>query len=593
MRTGENPEPAGSFCVARQSASHDKRAVILHNLLAVFLLICASQQAHAQVPKLTEAEKNDIRYVLQKGRNGAATPLDLSDPRQNRFLKKQFALAGRTPRLNPELFRSLQRALRRGRQALAVTTGTVPTGPQPVDMITDIKTDNQQSFITNAMSSVQGGTSVTMLTLGLYDANENPIGPVGTITKYGGGQDVRVSAQGAFPNPPASTGQLVQAIGTYFYEKNGIQYGGDFVATSNAVPISITNNAPKLMVAGHTQIYICLNRGGAYEQDCDYACSRGWNCTNTPNAGLNAIFPVSGEVVFPGPIAPIQYDQEGIPTNAFSRITIAWQVAGGGCNQQEQTNFFKDPNTIINGNTLTWNLNPAQFGLACYQASAPILYSFAVWVTVNGQPVYAYINNTGSTKAQSTLPIPATNMVIGCLAEGTYIRLADGTERQIEFFDGAERVVSNPQGKILSVRDTLVGVERKPLIRIKTDQGHSLLLTDAHPVVTTKGIRIARRLRIGDIVFTPKGQAKIVFIAEEMFAAQVWNLIVGRPEDNIIPNPENTTFFANGILVGDAQMQDYWDTMDRQPTQSVLQRLPKRWRQDYLNSLAQQRGKNR
>lgn len=589
----EREVPLESFYLEVRPASCWRTAparIFLSGLLALFLILYAGQYSQAQVPRLTVADRSDIQYVLGRSKNGAGTALDLSDPVQNRFLKKQLELAGFTRKLRPQLFRSLQQSLSRPRNPRRKQQVISVTGPQALNIITDVKTNDQQSFIADALSSVYEGTSVTTLTLGLYDQYGNLLGPVQGNQQFNEGTDLTVSAAGDFQKPPPPAGQPVTAIATYFYEKDGVPFSGTYTSTSNYYPLGITSTAPNV-INDPNQINICLNRQGI-PTGCDYACSVGYNCTQTANScnPPNVIFPVIGQVVFNGNIDPIQYDQQGNPTNAFSRITVAFTAAGGGCTQEEPTNFFKDANTKINGNILSWNLNPAQFGLACYPESSPAAYSFSVYVSINGSPVYAYINNTGGTPAKNTLVIKPTTIWVGCLAKGTRILMDDKSERAIETFNARERIASSPEGTILTVANTLVGIEKKPMIRILTERGQSLLLTDAHPVVTTKGVRLARRLAIGDRVLTVNGEARIASIDSVLFDGSVWNLDVGVPEDKINITKENTTFFANGILVGDSKMQDYWDVMDRQARKSVLESIPRRWHQDYLNWMKESRG---
>jgi hypothetical protein len=566
-------------------------------LLAVTLFaLGVGDYAWAQTPVLTKGQREDVAYVLAKIPNGGTVTFDMSDPVQYRFYLNQLKLAGLTPQRSPQLFRRLDVARRRSQSSPPrgpVLKDGAAGGPTAANIITDLKTNDQLTFVANALSSIPGGSYATVLTLGLYDVNNNPIGATQQTTQFNQGQNVKISAQGQFQSRAATNGQLAQALGTYFYEdKDGNAYQGAFAVRSAFYPQNITNLAPKV-INNPNLISICLDRMGSLS-GCDYACPQGLNCTRTtqpPNQVPNVIFPINGSITYFDDIDPIQYDQQGNPTNAFSLVTVVFTQSGGNCLQSLTTNFFKDPNTVVNGKTLSWNFNPAQFGTACYPATSPTTYSFSVYVSVKGSPVWAFINNTGTTPAQSTLIIPATQMVIGCLAEGTTILMEDGSERRVERFDARERIISDSKGTALTVANTLFGNEHNPMFMIKTDKGQTLLLTDAHPVITKRGVVLARRLKTGDIVRTTKGDAKITSVTTERFNGKVWNLDVGAPEDKVKFTPENTTFYANGILVGDSKMQGYWDLVDRRDPRSVIQSIPKRWHRDYLNYIAGEKKK--
>jgi hypothetical protein len=537
----------------------------------------------AQTAQLTATDKADMAYVHKRMGSRNSAPLDLSDPIQKRFLLRQLQLAGVTPQQNPQLFRSIRNAHPAKKTKALAAEGTAPSGPQPLSLITDLKTSDQKSFVADALSSVPGGTTVTVLTLQVEDQNGNPVGTPEVVKSYAAGQNVRISASGQM-----QTAAPAQAVGTYFYEKDGVPYAGNLQVLTQGVPTSINNLAPTNKISNPpATINLCVNRFGS-ASGCDYACTSSppFNCNQTANPGNppNIIFPVQGNIVYPGNIDPIQYDGQGNPTNAYSRITVAFNQVGGTCSQTESTNFFKDPNTKVQGNTLSWNLNPAQFGVACYQPGGAATYAFSVYVTVGGQIIWAFINNTGTTPAQNTVTISPTNVVIGCIAEGTRILLENGKELPIENFDGGEKITADAAKRILPVTGTMFGKESEPMVEIHTQGGRSLLLTVGHPVVTSRGVVVAHRLKVGDEVTTLTGRDRIVSVSRKPFSGSVWNLDVGAAGDATLNN-ENTTFFANGILVGDSKMQTYWETEDRRDRRTVLERLPKRWQQDYLNWL--------
>lgn len=176
-------------------------------------------------------------------------------------------------------------------------------------------------------------------------------------------------------------------------------------------------------------------------------------------------------------------------------------------------------------------------------------------------------------------------VLYGCLSADSTILMADGTEKRIADIETGDQVISDAAGIVLTVEDKVEGTEEEPMIRIADEAEHSLLITSGHPLCTTNGIRLARQLQLGDTVLTRDGSSVITGLSEEMYTGKVYNLSVGLPEDGVELTTDNTTFIADGILVGDARMQRYYGDLVKATPEEVLQRIPPEWHQDYLNSL--------
>jgi hypothetical protein len=172
-------------------------------------------------------------------------------------------------------------------------------------------------------------------------------------------------------------------------------------------------------------------------------------------------------------------------------------------------------------------------------------------------------------------------IIQGCLAPGSKITMEDGSERVIEKFDGGERVKTRG-GKNFTVAATLWGRESNPLVRITTADGHSVMMSNEHPVPTGRGILRAKELAVGDIVYTSGGESQLTAVMLEPYNGTVYNLgLTGQLNDPTL-TPENRTFYTDSILVGDSAMQFYWS---RLATRSAGQRqIPMRWLTDYQNS---------
>lgn len=134
----------------------------------------------------------------------------------------------------------------------------------------------------------------------------------------------------------------------------------------------------------------------------------------------------------------------------------------------------------------------------------------------------------------------------GCLAADTLVTMADGSRRKISNIHIGE-CVSGPDGKICYIENIWQGYEQNLLVRIETESGYFLSMTEQHPVMLdgNKPVR-AKELQVNDVVVTENGEEKIVSITREKTDELVWNLDL----------KEGNTFYAGNILVGDNRMQN-------------------------------------
>jgi hypothetical protein len=102
-------------------------------------------------------------------------------------------------------------------------------------------------------------------------------------------------------------------------------------------------------------------------------------------------------------------------------------------------------------------------------------------------------------------------------------------------------------------------------------------------------IKPAKDLKMQDRIQTDKGPAVIISLDREKFDGEVWNIALDRCNNNDVkPDHTNSTFFANGILVGDSKMQVYYKYYAPSVYQDCGSSLPAEWKQDYENYLKKQ-----
>jgi hypothetical protein len=207
----------------------------------------------------------------------------------------------------------------------------------------------------------------------------------------------------------------------------------------------------------------------------------------------------------------------------------------------------------------------------------------AVTVTsVDDAPPIASCNSANSATCQ----IPPIHFVWGCLPTGTPVRMADGSLKPIEEVQVEERVLADAGGRTLTVVDTIWGTEEEPLVVIEDDRGNVLKATNTHPIVTARGVMLAKQVVVGDVLTTENGPSKVVAIGQETTDAKIWNLNLGGDGETV--TNDNTTLFANGILVGDNQMQGTYERR-YETGGGAIDEIPEQWQGDYKKWLKRQK----
>lgn len=548
-------------------------------------------QAVTQI-SLNEEERADIKRLIAESRPGEPTPLDFRKEYHYRFYKSQLRQAGLTRELFPRMFKVLEQArqlhLKSGppevyrlkvpslKQALSQRKSSInsrdyPVGP--IQQITALGSEDGRIFRSSALSSYPNQPYFSQLILRLYSMNIDPIGESQVKQEYNAGEDLEVEAEGTLPEGE----QEALSIASYSYQDpNGNSYFGYIHAATIPVPTEINNEDPQIKVEGNTDIVVCLGR---QRGNCDYDPEGG--------SGSNVILPIKGSITYGDNIDPFLPDHSNV--SCLITMTRPDPGEGGGCTIKSMDDFFNDPNTTVVGSKLTWNLDPAHFEKAsgCLDPNSKAIYTFTVMVQVGGFPVYVSITNAPDAPPTNPnyLKIPDMLVVFSCLPDGTMVLMSDGTEKAIEKIAPLEKVVSGGLNRNMVVHSSMRGTEEIPLVRIKSDKGHSLLLTDGHPVVTPGGVVLARHLEPGDVVVSRKGNVKITSVSDERYGGYVWNLVLDPDKKNEERTEDNSTFYANGILVGDARMQFTWGRHFKHKPGDVLEKLPEEWHQDFYNYL--------
>ncbi len=572
------------------------RSLLRHTLtLAAALTYAVAAGAHPlPTPVLSDQERADLAYVVGQMTDLETFWLDLSDERQYRVFRKQLELAGESPERSPQLFRSLEEQRRRhlagGFEPPAADDDDPPLDRgflvprDALSSITVLNSDGGRNYYSTAFSAVEDGSLSLTMTLGLYNAGNhqligNPINGGGTD----GSPYYEVQAAGYSQN------EAVYGLLTGFYVDNGGVYHGPYAMQLNAddaLPV-VTNLDPSSPSDDpEVPIVLCVTRCPNNSNHCQYP----QEATCPPPAG-EILLNVQGSVDYPD---PIDVDGEGNPLSPQLTLLLVDTRTGSGCQTffgPDATTFFNNESTVLSNDnkTLSWNLDPGDFAGStdCLRMGDLLNYTFVLQLYSNDQPtVISVTSSPPQEPGTSAIRISQMSVFNGCLPPGTLIEMADGSMKKIEDFEAEGERVRTGSGAVMTVLGNITGSEDKPLIHVADSLGHRLALTETHPVITEEdGVQLARELAVGDRVLTEGGPAVLTMVEPRTYSGPVYNLELGVPGEE--RSKDNTTMFANGILVGDSRMQDAYARERRERPVDRLSVLPPEWHQDYLNELAE------
>lgn len=592
-------------------------------------------------------------YKIKRDEDGNRH-LDMTNPTHYKWAKNRLAKANMDELDYPQLHKSLDELKLQQIKAKSepVVKATVPEGSDIIEnahMFLNMQVavnpnDGKAYLLVRAESSVYGGTTSTYVDLLLEDANGNQIAPMGATFEVLEGEKTHavssVSLETLRANYPnletiyaSSWVDTEDAEGNITSGLRFTEYPWDWAAmdqwyssssaagaTTKGATKSVTNGKPVYTATAPVDvntdgvIKVCLNRN---HSDCDYAADQ----YADPNSITDVNIPFQGQIEVPHKITEIYsshlganqpngidemtniFLQEGVYGGA-TKQTFASLSSGTNKSFSDYLNFEVDEvnkKTIISwdipreegrfGNAMLfsniaeadWRLNFAVKGFAYFRGRREANFQ----VQVNS-------NNIDGMANFYTQALPKIKLGYSCLAKGTMITMADGTELPIELVSKGDMVLgavaeNNGAAQAMQVVDVSIGIEALQMYRLIGADGSDVLMTETHPVSTSnRGIVWAKELKKGDRVLTDDGSVLITKIKKEKYKDNVYNLKLAPSAKSSIAEGTYLGMYANGMLVGDLATQDehnYKDQFIRETPEEKLQRLPLKWRTDYISSL--------
>lgn len=146
-------------------------------------------------------------------------------------------------------------------------------------------------------------------------------------------------------------------------------------------------------------------------------------------------------------------------------------------------------------------------------------------------------------------PAPAPR-VAGCFVKGTRIAVTPELSVEIEHLR-AGHSVHLADGRYAKIKRVVAGPESKPVIRFETADGRKLTVTTEHPLITNKGLRMAKEISIGEELKTHDGKfTAIKGISTKKYNDDVINFEVEGEfqSDHLV--------IAEGLISGDLYLQN-------------------------------------
>lgn len=318
-------------------------------------------------------------------------------------------------------------------------------------------------------------------------------------------------------------------------------------------------------------VIVCYDRIPSYEEKYDYLLYFSEGGFYIPSKG-EAVFADKNQK-FGGALS---IGEQG----SSSMLTLIRKNGGGiayfenkpGKDFSQFFSYYVDPDTKLPGfqwdfQTVEWQAKNPLPVMEILEADYGLTVSYRVAGT---DKIYHMMIYSGTSPIGSGENLPSIRLYWGCLYKDTRIQMYDFSELMIQNVSPGDIVYS--EGKPLRVRDVIRGIEQKGIYRLTAgkegEEPYVVYLTAEHPVITDQGIKMllhiepyindqgkmAYREQVKTINddYVPIRSIELAKIGTHM----VYNLVLATIDGSEIP-ADKAVFYANGLAVGDNQMQFY------------------------------------
>ncbi|HGM5578694.1 TPA: hypothetical protein ACKP22_000346 [Pseudomonas putida] len=454
-----------------------------------------------------------------------------------------------------------------------------------------VEKDNTANLSAEALSSVYGKSIKSYISLTFREKGTDKIKGAASDFTFNGGTNFRVKAQAIVPKD-----MEIDTVALFEYtrldsSKNDpvvelLIAGGDVAITDacmSAPNYQGKNDCVNKRADKSKAIMMCWARNSV--QECDYY---------DPSQNPGRIFvPFKGSVDVDTPAPEVLQ-------GSLSISLLAIEGDGGHCEIFDQQNVdFRDWQGAGKKH-LSFDYPASRFDTNVKCLGQMVNYLVHPWLNARirdfgdgkNRLAVSFTSDPGDVGNPNRVVIPKIRVMDGCVAKGTLIRTKNGEKAVeeikaddfVETRNGYRKVISPTTGK------------EESLLKIVTEDGKTLEVTRSHPMILGNGVQlIAEKLRVDDelVTYASNGQSTLTKIKSvgypkddkggEKTLNDVFNLVL-EPSKDGTPG----TYYANGILTGDASLQTelkYASHRAPQLTEAAERAsIPARYLEDYDNA---------
>ncbi|QCN96108.1 hypothetical protein D3093_13045 [Azospirillum argentinense] len=535
---------------------------------------------------LTQPQNDRLVHILERLKAGNV-PL-AGDPAHTAFLQDNAERSGLTPARYPGLFKAI------GSGGAATSRATESSGVTDGQRVEFISSSQSNKAVT-ARAVLSRIRPVAQAIVWLNVVNENG----DTKTSLASGVAVSFATQTIFVEtnpetalPPLPTGTMTGIISfAITYQDGTVEVSSTAAPWASQASRDPSVADPAIRSDRKTgdlnDIVIGLargydnNQGTRNKTDVDY-----WYWQNMHDLGTNPLLvPLSGSMSFDQDLAPLDSYPPFLEFYLAHKEGGMSELTGGDASRYlphfRIDDYDKKKLTFVLRASYNDAGDAIEFPSKNWVADTQSFFSARVTVTFQDPETHGSgWSSIVSSLSPDTDPkdgvafIKPIVFVWHCLVAGTQITLADGTTKAVEDFTSEDVVVSGDGTR--PVQATLAQPHSGPITVLEFANGATLAGSATHPVVTPTGTVHAGVLAVGDTVLTRHGTTTVTATRQETQTnGGLFNLW-------LVPEGDGpTTMIANGIVVGDYQIQVQFLRDAAQDDRAVRAKLPESLHVDF------------